>query len=75
MLIIMFFTQINKSVIDKVMEAINQPIEKAHFVMTNTVIQVLPVAMAFHEGVKSGKIKRGDKVLFVASGAGLSSWE
>lgn len=67
------FTQINKSVIEKVMEAINQPIEKAHFVMDKygyTGSACVP--MAFHEGVKSGKIKRGDKVLFVASGAGLS---
>lgn len=67
------FTQINKSVIEKVMEAINQPIEKAHFVMNKygyTGSACVP--MAFHEGVKSGKIKRGDKVLFVASGAGLS---
>lgn len=67
------FTQINKSVIHKVMEAINQPIEKAHFVMDKygyTGSACVP--MAFHEGVLSGKIKRGDKVLFVASGAGLS---
>ncbi len=67
------FTQINNSVIHKVMEAINQPIEKAHFVMDKygyTGSACVP--MAFHEGVLAGKIKRGDKVLFVASGAGLS---
>lgn len=67
------FTQINKSVIEKVMDAIKQPLEKAHFVMDKygyTGSACVP--MAFHEGVKSGKIKRGDKVLFVASGAGLS---
>ncbi len=67
------FTQINKSVIIQVMAAINQPIEKAHFVMDKygyTGSACVP--MAFHEGLMSGKIKRGDKVLFVASGAGLS---
>lgn len=67
------FTQINKSVIHKVMEAIHQPIEKAHFVMDKygyTGSACVP--MAFHEGVQSGRIKRGDKVLFVASGAGLA---
>lgn len=67
------FTQINKSVILQVMEAIHQPVEKAHFVMDKygyTGSACVP--MAFHEGVLSGKIKRGDKVLFVASGAGLS---
>lgn len=67
------FTQINRSVIVKVMEAIGQPIEKAHFVMDKygyTGSACVP--MAFHEGVMSGRIKRGDKVLFVASGAGLA---
>jgi 3-oxoacyl-[acyl-carrier-protein] synthase-3 len=55
------------------MEAINQPIEKAHFVMDKygyTGSACVP--MAFHEGIQSGRIKRGDKVLFVASGAGLA---
>ncbi|MDR1552106.1 MAG: ketoacyl-ACP synthase III [Prevotellaceae bacterium] len=67
------FTQINKSVIVKVMDAIGQPLEKAHFVMNKygyTGSACLP--MAFHEGVKNGRIQRGDKILFVASGAGLS---
>lgn len=67
------FTQINKSVILKVMEELKQPLEKAMFVMDKygyTGSACVP--MAFHEGVESGKIKRGDKVLFMASGAGLS---
>lgn len=67
------FTQINRSVILKVMAEINQPEEKAMMVMDRygyTGSACVP--MAFHEGVKSGKIKRGDKVLFMASGAGLS---
>lgn len=67
------FTQINRSVIISVMEAINQPVEKAMMIMDKygyTGSGCVP--MALHEGVKSGKIKRGDKVLFMASGAGLS---
>lgn len=67
------FTQINKSVIIKVMEAINQPIEKAHFVMDRygyTGSACVP--MAFHHGILDSRIKRGQKVLFVASGAGLA---
>jgi 3-oxoacyl-[acyl-carrier-protein] synthase III len=28
--------------------------------------------MAFHHAVSEGKIKRGDRVLFMASGAGLA---
>ncbi len=67
------FTQINRSVIIKVMEAIRQPVEKAMMIMDKygyTGSGCVP--MALHEGVKAGKIKRGDKVLFMASGAGLS---
>ena len=67
------FTQINRSVIIRVMEAINQPVEKAMMIMDRygyTGSGCVPMAM--HEGIKSGKIKRGDKVLFMASGAGLS---
>ena len=67
------FTQINRSVILKVMEAIGQPPEKAHLVMDKygyTGSACLP--MAFHEGVQSGRIRRGDRVLMTASGAGLS---
>ena len=67
------FTQINKSVILKVMDALNQPLQKTHFIMDKygyTGSACIP--MAFHEAVQQKKIKRGDKVLFVASGAGLS---
>ncbi|MBK9936016.1 MAG: ketoacyl-ACP synthase III [Cytophagaceae bacterium] len=68
-----FFTQINKSVIEKVMEAIGQPMDKTVCVMDQfgyTGSACLP--MAFHEAVKSNLVKRGQKILFVASGAGLS---
>ncbi|HQA75549.1 MAG TPA: 3-oxoacyl-[acyl-carrier-protein] synthase III C-terminal domain-containing protein, partial [Salinivirgaceae bacterium] len=57
----------------QVMEAINQPVDKAMMIMDRygyTGSGCVPMAM--HEGIKSGKIKRGDKVLFMASGAGLS---
>lgn len=67
------FTQINKSVILKVMQELNQPIEKAGFVMDRygyTGSACIP--MAFHHSIKEGKIKHGDKVMCVASGAGLS---
>ncbi|MDR3285951.1 MAG: ketoacyl-ACP synthase III [Prevotellaceae bacterium] len=67
------FTQINRSVIVKVMDAINQPIDKAHFIMDKygyTGSACVP--MALHDGIEKGKIKRGDKILCIASGAGLS---
>ncbi|HAK46637.1 MAG TPA: ketoacyl-ACP synthase III [Spirochaeta sp.] len=66
------FTQINKSVIHKVMDVIEQPAEKAPCYMKNygyTGSACLPIA--FHEAVKAGQIKRGDDIVLVASGAGL----
>lgn len=67
------FTQINRSVIKKVMAAIDQPLKKTSFVMDRygyTGSGCVP--MAFHHAVKENKIKRGDKIVFVASGAGLA---
>lgn len=67
------FTQINKSVILKVMDALNQPVSKTSFVMDKygyTGSGCVP--MAFHHAVDDGKIKKGDTVLFMASGAGLA---
>jgi len=67
------FTQINKSVIIEVMKILNQPIEKAIMVMDKygyTGSACVPTA--FDEAIKERKIKRGDKILFCASGAGLA---
>lgn len=67
------FTQINKSVILKVMDALGQPYEKTTCIMDKyayTGSGCVPIA--FHHAVTEGKIKRGDKVMFVASGAGLA---
>ncbi|MDD2278466.1 MAG: ketoacyl-ACP synthase III [Bacteroidales bacterium] len=67
------FTQINRSVIMDVMAELNQPESKTNFVMDRygyTGSGCLP--MAFHHAVKEGKVKRGDRVIMVASGAGLA---
>jgi 3-oxoacyl-[acyl-carrier-protein] synthase-3 len=67
------FTQINKSVINQVMEILGQDLSKTTTVMDRygyTGSACIP--MAFHEAVKEGRIKRGDKVMAVASGAGLA---
>ncbi len=67
------FTQINKSVIIEVMNILGQPVEKAIMVMDRygyTGSACVPTA--FHEAIVEGKIKRGDKILFCASGAGLA---
>jgi len=67
------FTQINRSVIVQVMEILGQDMSKTVTVMDRygyTGSACIP--MAFHEGAREGKIRRGDKVLAVASGAGLA---
>lgn len=67
------FTQINKSVIIKVMETLNLPLEKTSFSMDKygyTGSACLPIT--FYEAEKAGKIKRGNKIMMVASGAGLA---
>jgi 3-oxoacyl-[acyl-carrier-protein] synthase-3 len=67
------FTQINKSVIQEVMDILGLPMDKTTTVMdTYGYTGSACVPMAFHQAVKNGVIKRGDTVVFVASGAGLA---
>lgn len=67
------FTQINKSVIEEVMKVIDRPMEDTTCVMDDygyTGSACVP--MAFERAVLQGKVKKGDKVLFIASGAGFA---
>lgn len=67
------FTQINKSVIEQVMEVLGEPLEKTTMVMDRygyTGSGCIP--MALHEAIHTGRIKKGDLVILVASGAGLA---
>lgn len=67
------FTQINKSVIEKVMLALGQPMEKTTCVMDEYAYTGSAcVPMAFAKAIETGKVKKGDKVLFIASGAGFA---
>ena len=67
------FTQINKSVIAEVMGILGEPMSKTTTVMEKygyTGSACVP--MALHEALGSGRIKKGDLVVLVASGAGLA---
>lgn len=67
------FTQINRSVIEEVMDILGQPMEKTTTVMDRygyTGSACVP--MAFHTAVTEGRIRRGNTVVMVASGAGLA---
>lgn len=67
------FTQINKSVIVKVMEELQIPLEQSTFVMQDygyTGSGCIP--MALHRAIENGSIKRGDSLMMIASGAGLA---
>jgi len=67
------FTQINYSVIKKVMAELGQPMEKTTCIMDKYAYTGSGcVPMAFHHAVKEKRIKKGDKVLFIASGAGFA---
>ncbi len=67
------FTQINRSVIAEVMGILGEPMSKTTTVMGKygyTGSACVP--MALHEALGSGRIKRGDLVVLVASGAGFA---
>lgn len=67
------FTQINRSVIEEVMGILGQDLSKTTTIMDRygyTGSACIP--MAFHTAVEEGRIKRGDTVMAVASGAGLA---
>lgn len=66
-------TQINRSVILEVMDELGRPRELAPLAMDRygyTGSACVP--MAFHHAIKDGRIRRGDPIVFCASGAGLA---
>ena len=68
-----FFTQINRSVIAEVMAALGEPMEKTTCIMDRygyTGSACIPMALATAR--ETGKVKNGDVVVLVASGAGLA---
>lgn len=67
------FTQINRSVIEQVMGLLGEPLEKTTTVMDRfgyTGSACLP--MALHVARAEGRVRAGDAVVLVGSGAGLS---
>ncbi len=67
------WTQVNISTIKIVMEAMQIPENKTHTIMHKwgyTGSACIP--MVLHDALESGKIKRGDTVVFCASGGGLN---
>lgn len=67
------WTQVNLSTIKVVMEALGEPMAKAHTVMGKwgyTGSACLP--MALDDAVELGRVKDGDLILFTGSGAGLA---
>ena len=55
------------------MEALDQPLEKTHTIMEKwgyTGSACIP--MVLHDAIEHGKLKRGDTVVFCASGGGIN---
>jgi len=68
-----FFTQINKWVIEEVMKILELPMDKTTCIMGEygyTGSACIP--MALDTALKEGKIKEGDNLVFIASGVGFS---
>lgn len=67
------WTQVNLSTIKQVMTALNQPFEKTHTIMQKwgyTGSACIP--MVLHDALSQGKLKRGDMIVFCASGGGIN---
>lgn len=67
------WTQVNRSTIDRVMMDMHIPETKTHTIMHKwgyTGSACIP--MVFHDAIAEGKIKRGDTIVFCASGGGLN---
>ncbi|MEQ1641853.1 MAG: ketoacyl-ACP synthase III [Pyrinomonadaceae bacterium] len=70
---IFLWTQVNLSTIKLVMEEMQIPWEKTHTIMEKwgyTGSACIP--MVFHDALGAGKIRRGDTIVFCASGGGLN---
>ncbi len=67
------WTQVNLSTIKEVMKELEQPFEKTHTIMDKwgyTGSACIP--MVLHDAIENGKLKRGDLVVFCASGGGIN---
>lgn len=70
---LVLLTQVRKRTIEKVMAAIDVPMEKTHMVMQKwgyTGSACIP--MVLHDAVAMGKAKVGDRILLVGSGVGYN---
>lgn len=70
---VFLWTQVNLSTIKLVMEEMQIPWEKTHTIMDKwgyTGSACIP--MVFHDALAAGKIRRGDTIVFCASGGGLN---
>ncbi|MEL6348612.1 MAG: ketoacyl-ACP synthase III [Myxococcota bacterium] len=67
------FTQLNLRTIEAVMEDLGQPMQKTHWIMDKwgyTGSACVP--MALDDAIEKGRLSPGDRVLFCASGGGVS---
>lgn len=68
-----FFTQINKWVIEEVMQILELPMEKTTCIMGEygyTGSACIPMALDI--ALKEGKVRQGDNIVFIASGVGFA---
>lgn len=67
------WTQVNLTTIKDVMNALDQPMSKTHTIMEKwgyTGSACIP--MVLHDAIEQGKLRRGDLIVFCASGGGIN---
>lgn len=67
------FTQLNLRTIEATMAALGQPMSKTHWIMHKWgYVGSACIPMALDDAVEQGRLRRGDHVLFCASGGGIA---
>ncbi len=68
-----FFTQLNLRTIEATMTALGQPMSKTHWIMHKWgYIGSACIPMALDDAIEQGRLRRGDHVVFCASGGGIA---
>jgi 3-oxoacyl-[acyl-carrier-protein] synthase-3 len=70
---LLIFTQLNRSSIEKAMEALGLPLERTHMIMEHSgYTGSACIPMALHDAREQGRVRPGDLVVMVGSGVGYN---
>lgn len=70
---LLIFTQLNRSTIEKAMQALELPLERTHMIMERSgYTGSACIPMALHDAWTGGRVREGDLVVMVGSGVGYN---